>query len=91
MFMQNMELDIPNNGSQRIPNYIMNGNVFSPNKINVTFQIYGLAAYASRKTTSHRIQGRPNLVHSVKEKMYINLKTLKATLKETQITTHLQG
>jgi hypothetical protein len=32
-------------------------------------QIYGLVAYASRKTTSHRIQGKPNLVHNVKEKM----------------------
>jgi hypothetical protein len=41
--MQNMKLDISNNGSKRILNYIMCGNAFSPNKINVTHQIYGLA------------------------------------------------
>jgi hypothetical protein len=48
------------------------------------YQIYGLIAYASRKTTSHSIQGRPNLVHSAKEKM------LKAIL-EDEMTEHVKN
>jgi len=82
LFMQNMKLGIPNNGGKRIMNCIMCGNAFSlmsTKKNMYPYQIYGLVAYASRKTTSHKIQGRPNLVHSAKEKM------LKAILKDEMI------
>jgi hypothetical protein len=60
----------------------MCGNAFSlmsTKKNMYPYQFYGLVAYASRKTTSHKIQGRPNLVHSAKEKM------LKAILKDEMI------
>ncbi len=56
--VQNMEPDIISNGSKKISKYIMCDHVFSLMSIKkqvYSYRIYGLAAYASRKTMSCRM------------------------------------
>jgi hypothetical protein len=58
LLVQNMEFDILSNGIKKILNCIMCDGVLSPmntTKYVYPFQIYGLVAYALRKTMSHRI------------------------------------
>ncbi len=66
LFAQNMEPNIPSNGSKKPWTASCVG--MCTMKYVYPCWIYGLAAYASRKNMNYRM-GRPNLVCNVKEKM----------------------
>lgn len=55
LLTQNMESNIPMNGTEKILNYITCGRALSPMSTMYPYQIYGLITYALRKTTSYEM------------------------------------
>jgi hypothetical protein len=63
-----MELNIPSNGGNKIPNCIMCGSVFSP-KIDLSLLDLRASYICIEKDHENVGWGRPNLVHNVEEIM----------------------